>query len=141
MKDAQENSLQSQQEYFTGYIQCHPDWVLPGGRARKNKALIVIALSLDWRDHHVYDHKASRRKVMAVQPAGRVINQRSGSVSRTTFLIKDFAALLRFGLRYFEYSYDSFRFSCFQLSILFRGVQLLFALFFVCAAHFLIRSR
>ena len=30
MKDAQENSLQSQQEYFTEYIQRHPDWVFAG---------------------------------------------------------------------------------------------------------------
>ncbi len=30
MKDAQENSLQSQQEYFTEYIQRHPGWVFAG---------------------------------------------------------------------------------------------------------------
>lgn len=30
MKDAQENSLQSQQEYFTEYIQCHPGWIFAG---------------------------------------------------------------------------------------------------------------
>lgn len=30
MKDAKENSLQSQQEYFTEYIQRHPDWVFAG---------------------------------------------------------------------------------------------------------------
>ncbi len=30
MKDAQENSFQSQQEYFTEYIQRHPDWVFAG---------------------------------------------------------------------------------------------------------------
>lgn len=30
MKDAQENSLQSQQEYFTEYIRQHPDWVFAG---------------------------------------------------------------------------------------------------------------
>ncbi len=30
MKDAQENSLQSQQEYFTDYIQRHPAWVFAG---------------------------------------------------------------------------------------------------------------
>lgn len=30
MKDAQENSLQSQQEYFTECIQRHPDWVFAG---------------------------------------------------------------------------------------------------------------
>ena len=30
MKDAQENSLQSQQEYFTEYIRRHPDWVFAG---------------------------------------------------------------------------------------------------------------
>lgn len=30
MKDAQENSLQSQREYFTDYIQRHPDWVFAG---------------------------------------------------------------------------------------------------------------
>lgn len=30
MKDAQENSLQSQQAYFTEYIQRHPDWVFAG---------------------------------------------------------------------------------------------------------------
>lgn len=30
MKDTQENSLQSQQEYFTEYIQRHPDWVFAG---------------------------------------------------------------------------------------------------------------
>ncbi len=30
MKEAQENSLQSQQEYFTDYIQRHPDWVFAG---------------------------------------------------------------------------------------------------------------
>ena len=30
MKDAQENSLQSQKEYFTEYIQRHPDWVFSG---------------------------------------------------------------------------------------------------------------
>ena len=30
MKDAQENSLQSQQEYFTDYIQRHPNWVFVG---------------------------------------------------------------------------------------------------------------
>lgn len=30
MKDAQENSLQSQQEYFTEYIQRHPDWIFAG---------------------------------------------------------------------------------------------------------------
>lgn len=30
MKDAQENSLQSQQKYFTEYIQRHPDWVFAG---------------------------------------------------------------------------------------------------------------
>lgn len=30
MKDAQENSLQAQQEYFTEYIQRHPGWVFAG---------------------------------------------------------------------------------------------------------------
>jgi len=30
LKDAQENSLQSQQEYFTEYIQRHPDWIFAG---------------------------------------------------------------------------------------------------------------
>ena len=30
MKDAQENSFQSQQEYFTEYIQRHPGWVFAG---------------------------------------------------------------------------------------------------------------
>lgn len=30
VKDAQENSLQSQQEYFTEYIRQHPDWVFAG---------------------------------------------------------------------------------------------------------------
>ena len=30
MKDAQENSLQSQQAYFTEYIQRHPGWVFAG---------------------------------------------------------------------------------------------------------------
>ncbi len=30
MKDAQENSLQSQREYFIDYIQHHPDWVFAG---------------------------------------------------------------------------------------------------------------
>ena len=30
VKDAQENSLQSQQEYFTKYIRQHPDWVFAG---------------------------------------------------------------------------------------------------------------
>lgn len=30
VKDAQENSLQSQQEYFTEYIRHHPDWVFAG---------------------------------------------------------------------------------------------------------------
>lgn len=30
MKDAQENSLESQREYFTEYIQRHPDWVFAG---------------------------------------------------------------------------------------------------------------
>ena len=30
MKDAQENSLQSQQEYFTEYIQRHPGWIFAG---------------------------------------------------------------------------------------------------------------
>lgn len=30
MKDAQENSLKSQQEYFTEYIQRHPGWVFAG---------------------------------------------------------------------------------------------------------------
>lgn len=30
MKDVQENSLQSQQEYFTEYIQRHPDWIFAG---------------------------------------------------------------------------------------------------------------
>lgn len=30
MKDAQENSLQSQQEYFTEFIRRHPDWVFAG---------------------------------------------------------------------------------------------------------------
>ena len=30
MKDAQENSLQSQQKYFTEYIRQHPDWVFAG---------------------------------------------------------------------------------------------------------------
>lgn len=30
MKDAQENSLQSQQEYLTEYIQRHPGWVFAG---------------------------------------------------------------------------------------------------------------
>lgn len=30
MKDAQERSLQSQQDYFAEYIRHHPDWFLPG---------------------------------------------------------------------------------------------------------------
>ena len=30
MKDAQENSLQTQQEYCTEYIKRHPDWVFAG---------------------------------------------------------------------------------------------------------------
>lgn len=30
MKDAQENSLQSQQDYFAEYIRHHPDWVFAG---------------------------------------------------------------------------------------------------------------
>ena len=30
MKDAQENSFQSQQEYFMEYIQRHPGWVFAG---------------------------------------------------------------------------------------------------------------
>lgn len=30
VKDSQENSLQSQQEYFTEYIRHHPDWVFAG---------------------------------------------------------------------------------------------------------------
>lgn len=30
MKEAQENSLQSQREYFTDYIQRHPDWFFAG---------------------------------------------------------------------------------------------------------------
>ena len=30
MKDAQENSLQSQQDYFAEYIRHHPDWVFVG---------------------------------------------------------------------------------------------------------------
>ena len=30
VKDSQENSLQSQQEYFTEYIQRHLDWVFAG---------------------------------------------------------------------------------------------------------------
>lgn len=30
MKDAQENSLQSQQDYFAEYIRYHPDWVFAG---------------------------------------------------------------------------------------------------------------
>ena len=30
MKDAQENSLQSQQEYFTEYIRHHPNWGFAG---------------------------------------------------------------------------------------------------------------
>ena len=30
VKDAQENSLQSQQEYFTEYIRQHPDWAFAG---------------------------------------------------------------------------------------------------------------
>ena len=30
MKDAQENSLESQREYFTKYIQRHPDWAFAG---------------------------------------------------------------------------------------------------------------
>ena len=30
MKDAQENNLESQREYFTEYIQRHPDWVFAG---------------------------------------------------------------------------------------------------------------
>lgn len=35
MKDAQENSLQSQQEYFTEYIQCRPGWVFAGMYAER----------------------------------------------------------------------------------------------------------
>ena len=30
MKDAQENRLQSQQDYFAEYIRHHPDWVFAG---------------------------------------------------------------------------------------------------------------
>lgn len=89
--------------------------------------------------HHVPDlSPAPEVQIVAdpLTPRGRVDNQRSGSVSRPTFLIKEFAALLRFDLRYFEYFYDSFRFSCFRLSVLLGGAQLMFGVILCLCCSF-----